>query len=329
MDKELLHSVLPEGQTPETGYAVLESDRIEINLADAIIQVDSGVDLSVKMDSVEIQESASIGLEIPDGMGFDQVDKRYIRPIMYYFSLAFNSPVHPSLFKARVQQESSQRVDIYHPYHSYSENESISRSMIFTDLHVSLEDSLSKWIRDYHDKKVLYELYFGNMYDESMYVEFQFFALSVALETQFNHLIQDVQVVDDDEFNNILKDINEVLPNDEEISERIMNLLKPIGNQPSFKEKITAVFDQYEQVLSPIIDLDKTASEATRERHKIAHGLGTVELVNILPLLQRIDAITSTIFYDKIGLSDSQIQYCVRQRLRDRPVGGSLYEATL
>ena len=140
-----------------------------------------------------------------------------------------------------------------------------------------------------------------------MYLEFEFLSLVIALESYYDHLVSDPHIMDPDAFTEFRQSIADATPAGP-ARERVLNLVRSIGNYPPLSTQLEAVTSEYADILHPFIDVDSVVSEATDIRHKLAHGYAEPENDDMMDLLPRLAVIVDTILYHVIGLNRDHIQ---------------------
>jgi hypothetical protein len=308
-DREKLKEVVDSNQEIEVGYSVAEPDYWESTIGKCKIGLFTGVSRERSGDSTELSEATSISLQPAGDYTFPELREEYVRPLQCYFTMALGKPVHPIEISATYRGEKRSEIKIYPRFTHYDGSiKPDATDFNFRWSDINLGESLQNWFEHSEMANSLHRYYFGHRYNDRMYLEFEFLSLVVALESYHETVVDSPKVIPKKEFKNILEDIEEVLPLDSEIETRVMNLLRPIGNQHPLKTQLNHVLGEYEEMLDSLIDIDKTSSDANTIRNKIAHGYATPDTDKMISCLPNLKAVVDTILLDTIGLQADHIQ---------------------
>ena len=238
--------------------------------------------------------------------------KDYIRPIQNFLALATGEPITPSNVKGYFVHEGERYpTDIsyqvsFSPESSYIKNPD---RLLFRKNDIDFEKAIKNWIQHFADNQTLHNLYFGTRYNEDMFVENNFLSLVIALESYHNDLFPEYRLMKKEEFKELINDIFESIPDGANAKKRIKGLLKSIGNEPSIKDKLKRVFEEYSDSIRSLIENeDQILSNARDLRNDIAHGLSSEhDIDEMLGLAGKLQVVIEIILLKEIGLSFEDI----------------------
>lgn len=298
---------IPEEDEIRSRYGVKEPKKIEIELPDAEVTFFVDTAVSRSLTTTELEDLVRVNIRTDEPQTFPYLNAQYIDPLQRYLALATTTPVQPTDISGTVDEDTQVVVLSNIPSHA-PEDRSVSRvSMLFRPNDVDLKNSLKHWFKNEEEAEYLFDFYFGTLYNSHLFLEHQFLSLAVALESYFSHRYPDFKIMEKDAYRDLRRSIVDDIPDDLEVKERIRNLLRSIGNLPSFKNKLEMVVDGERPVLSLLIDVDETLSNATTIRHDLAHGIGedyTTE--KLVETRYRLQIIIECILLDIAGVEDEQ-----------------------
>lgn len=295
----------PDEDDMQSRYGVKEPKTIEVELPDADVTFFVGTAFSSSLTTTELEDSVSVNISPDNPLTFPELSEQYINPLQRYVALATATPVQPTDISGTVDEDVRIEVLSNIPSHAPEDRSVSPVSMLFRPEDVDLENSLQHWFQNEEEAEYLFNFYFGTLYNSHLFLEHQFLSLAVALESYFSHRHPDFKIMEKDAYRDLRESIVDDIPDDLEVKERIRNLLRSIGNLPSFRNKLEMVVEDERPVLSILIDVDETLSTATTIRHDLAHGLGedytTRELVDTR---YRLQIIIECILLDIAGVED-------------------------
>lgn len=203
----------------------------------------------------------------------------FISRINEYFSFATDDVIHPKSILGIIEREEEvppHKTDIYYrqPQYSAPRTDKRSFSFNFTLDDIDFQESLQSWFDSLGPFETFHDLYFSVLFEEKPHVRYSFLTLIIALESYFNNTVDDVKLMDKDEYSTVWKEAVNEIPDDIPAKDRIQNLLRSgIGNEPSLREKLEYLAREHEEVVSDLIDIETTMKEARDTRHALAHGL--------------------------------------------------------
>ena len=119
----------------------------------------------------------------------------------------------------------------------------------------------------------LHDNYFGTRYNDRMYIHTQFMSMMFALEAYHRRTFPDRQEQMSKKAFNRFRDISlERMPK-VAAWERVANLFRSIGNDPSTGGRLCDITDRHEAMLPESYDINSNLSTIKKVRHNIAHSL--------------------------------------------------------
>lgn len=308
LERDQLNEVVESNRDAHTGYVAMEPKQWCAEIADCKICIFSGVSTERDGDSVKMGESTTVSVEPDSPCTFQELRLKVTRPIWQYFTMALGKPVYPIDISAGSISDTAQ-VEIYPMFSHYDEDLELNiTDFNFRWSDVDLEQSLKDWFEHTEVANSLHSYYFAHRYNDEMYLNFDFLSLVVALESYHESVVDSPKVIPKEEFKDILDDVEGALPSGSEIETRVMNLLRPIGNQYPLKTQLNHVLGEYEEMLDSLIDIESTSSDANTIRNQIAHGYATPDTDKMIDCLPKLQAVIDTILLDAIGLEAGHIQ---------------------
>lgn len=296
------------------GAEIEKNETEEVQLEEAKIQFKIVPSIDTELwESIEFTQQAYFCIENNETAYFDGYRKNYIRPIQHFIALATAEPVTPSDATGHFTHEGERyKVDIFYQVSfspTFTETKN-SEDIPFSKEKVDYEEALHNWFEHARKNATLHNLYFSTRYNKNMFVDNQFLSLVIALESYHNYLFPEYELMEKGEYNELTEELLETIPEDAEAKERIDNLLDSIGNEPSLGDKLQMIFQEYEDVLTDLInDLDQVRKDARDMRHEIAHGLSSErDIHEMQDLADKLQVIIEAILLREIGLNSTVIK---------------------
>ena len=293
-------------ESPESVTAELENAEIKLSITHNVTRK--------RWKAVELTQTAEVTI-IPSGdLPFGEVLNDYARHIQNLLSLALGEPINPETITGVNPSEQDNKekheTDIaYQVPHLVDAPESKHpNKVLFSLSDIEFENALQQWFESARGAQTLHNLYFGTKYNEAMFEENRFLSLAIAIEGYHSHLFADYRLMERGAYDDLCDDIMEMIPDDAEAKERIDGLLRSIGNEPSLRDKIEMVFDEYDCILSELIDVDEVAKRTTDNRHNLAHALDNeVDTAAVGDLARTLQVVVEAILMDTLGLDSDFI----------------------
>lgn len=270
---------VPDGEEDseqiDTVFLVKRTKEVNIDLESAQLTFVLSPGFSTNLQETTLTEGVSMNIRLDNEITYPEFKREYLQPLQRYIALATGAPVQPTSITG-INSSESQRITILTNIPEFAPNDrSVSPVGIsFKPDDVDLEQSIQHWFENESAAEHMFNFYFGTIYNTQLYLEHEFLSLAVALESYFGHKFPDYKLMDSAEYSDLRENIVKEIPDDANAKGRIDNLLRSIGNLPSFRDKLELVVDEFERVVELFMDWDSTLSQVTNIRHDLAHGLG-------------------------------------------------------
>ncbi len=133
-----------------------------------------------------LKQSPFIRVKPHSKIHFNDYHRRISYPLQNFLSLAVGKAVHPLVLKGK-SEEYDEEVFVYYPIRNSSQ---VSRQTYLTDMLFSFQDIsddfdkyLDKWLFKYDQLRPVFNLFFGKIYNDEMYLQHEFLSLIQALES--------------------------------------------------------------------------------------------------------------------------------------------------
>jgi ApeA N-terminal domain 1 len=233
-------------------------------------------------DEMHLRQSISIEIETDQEREFDDLQLRYIRPFQNFLTLATTKPnsiVSVQVYSRHISFEKSDGtgvvetpIEVIFPQRHLEEKSDkvlIPQYMLFTLHDISdFQDTVERWLNVSDELDSVCNLFFGIMYNSSMYLEQEFLNMVQAVESYHRRRMK-----------------NNVLPKSEhkarvrailsEAPDEYRDWLKEIlnySNEPRLKHRLSELFDKVEIVLSSLISSKEEFSKKVADtRNYLTH----------------------------------------------------------
>lgn len=284
-------------------------------LEDAEIKLSVNPDVTQKRwKGIEVTQTAEFTIIPNEELPFGEILDKYARHIQNLLCLALGEPINPGIITGvnPSEQEGKKKHEtdiVYQVAHSTEIPESKHpENLLFNRDEIEFEDALQQWFESAQGAQTLHNLYFGTKFNETMFEENRFLSLAIAIEGYHSYLFPDYRLMERDAYDDLCEEIMETIPDGAEAKDRIDGLLSSIGNEPSLRDKIEMVFDEYDHILSELIDVDGVAKRTTDNRHNLAHALeDSVDTAAVGDLARTLQVVIEAILMDTIGLDSDFI----------------------
>lgn len=297
------------------GAEIQEVDPITAQLDEAEIKV------SVKNNSkkhswkgVELFQTAQITIAPDDELPFGEYLNEYVRHIQHFLSLALGEPLNPDsvigINPSTEEGKEKHKTDIaYQVSHLHDvPDRKHPNKILFSLKDIDFEKAIQRWFDSGRNAQSLHNLYFGTVYNEDMFEENRFLSLAIAIEGFQSYLFPNHRLMPKEPYDELHDDIMDTIPDDSPVRNRIDGLLNSIGHQPSLRDQITMVFDEYDDILADLIDVDDVISRTVKNRHRLAHALEDEFDTSALGSLARtLQVVIEAFLMDEIGLESEFI----------------------
>lgn len=312
-----LESVVPKfpPEYDTFGAEIHEVDPISAQFDEVEIKV------SVKNNSkkhtwkgIELFQTVQITITPEDELPFSEYLNEYVRHIQHFLSLALGEPLNPDtvvgINPSDQEEKEKHKTDIaYQVSHLHDvPDRKHPNKVLFSLSDIDFEEAIQQWFDSARNAQSLHNLYFGTVYNEDMFEENRFLSLAIAIEGFQSYLFPDHRLMPKEPYDELYDDIMNTIPDDSPVRDRIDGLLNSIGHQPSLRDQITMVFNEYDDILPELLDVDDVISRTVKNRHRLAHALeGEFDTAALGSLARTLQVVIEAFLMDEIGLESEFI----------------------
>lgn len=200
-----------EGHLSRLEISYSYPQKVEAQLKDFTISVDYQFAMSGALSEFKLKQTTFLKIETPEPTHFgDYMDTCY--HVQNFLSLAVGRAVYPLSIKAKTKGCQTTLSDgkvmyndifIFYPVRGFPESaKQLSRyDMLFSfqDISADFEKCFKNWFAKSDTLKPVYDLYFGTLYNSSMYLQHEFSSLIQAIET-YHRRTHDGKYLPDSDF---------------------------------------------------------------------------------------------------------------------------------
>jgi len=209
--------------------------------------------------------------------------RKYSRMLQNLLTLAVGDDVsHPLKIQAYIENSKDiKKIDIYYAISGIKDSIMIPQKMLFTYSTISdrFEEFMKNWFDSYENKSLetAFNLYFGTIHNQHLYVDNQFLNYMIALES-FHRSLHKSKYVTDETYEEIKDKLIQTI-------EKISGKLKKEGFKPSMINKLRylheyslakrlkELYKEYKDVIGDIIDNRDTFIATTKDtRNYLIHN---------------------------------------------------------
>jgi hypothetical protein len=261
---------------------------VEIEIDDLSISFDYELSVSNLLPVIKeanLKQTTFIEIEPRERRHFDD----YLNDICYhvqnFLSLAIGIPVYPVIIKGKTEACRWELSDgrtvykdilIFYQVRSLSDlPEKIGSSDMlfpFEDISGDFESCLRNWFRKSEILGPVYDLYFGTVYNPSMYLQHQFLSLIQAIES-YHRRTHGGKYLSDDDYEKVSGTLVEAIPQDvdRDFSESLRQRLK-YHNEFSLRRRLKEILREYGKVADLLIhDRKGFADDVVNTRNFLTH----------------------------------------------------------
>lgn len=293
-------------ESPESVTAELENAEIKLSISSSFTKE--------VYQGIEFTQTAEFTITPDEELPFREVLDKYARHIQNLLCLALGEPINPDTITgvnpSNQDEKDKHKTNIAYqvPHLVEPPDSKHPNKILFSLSDIEFENALQHWFESARGAQTLHNLFFGTKYNESMFEENRFLSLAIAIEGYHSYLFPDYRLMERDAYNDLCDEIIESIPDESDAKDRIEGLLRSIGNHPSLRDKIDMVFDEYDQILSELIDVEEVAKCTTDNRHNLAHALDDgVDSAAVGDLARTLQVVIEAILMDTIELNDEFI----------------------
>jgi ApeA-like protein/HEPN superfamily Apea-like protein len=233
-------------------------------------------------DEMHLRQSISMEIEADREREFDDLQLRYIRPFQNFLTLATTKPnsiVSVQVYSKHISFEKSDRtgvvetpIEVIFPQrHLEAKSDKILLPdyMLFTFHDIAdFQTTVEKWLNVSEELDSVCSLFFGIMYNSSMYLEQEFLNMVQAVESYHRRRMKN-NVLPKDEHKARVRAILSESPG--EYKDWLKEVLN-YSNEPRLKHRLSELFDKTEIILSPLISSkEEFSKKITDTRNYLTH----------------------------------------------------------
>ncbi|AKH98666.1 ApeA N-terminal domain 1-containing protein [Halanaeroarchaeum sulfurireducens] len=290
-------------------------ESVTVELADAEVKLSVTPDFSKKRwQGIELTQTTEITITPEEALPFGEILNGYARHIQNLLSLGLDEPINPNKITgvnpSEQEGKKKHKTDVaYQVSHLGNPPDSKHPNKVLFSLNdIEFEEALLQWFESARSAQTMHNLYFGTKYNEEMFEENRFLSLAIAIEGYHTHLFPSYRLMERDAYDDLYDDIMETIPDEAEAKDRIDGLLRSIGNEPSLRDKIEMVFNEYDEILPELIDVADIAKRTTDNRHNLAHALeDSVDTAAVGDLARTLQVVVEAMLMDTLGLDSDFI----------------------
>jgi hypothetical protein len=186
--------------------------------------------------------------------------------------------------------------------------------MLFTfdDISGQFEAYLQNWFGKAESLKPVYDLFFGTLYNPSMYLESKFLSLIQAIES-FHRRRYGGEYLSDEDYAKVRYDLEKAIPDSVEggFKDSLKSKIK-YGNEFTLRTRLKEFFDEYQENLSEFIE-NKNAfiGEVVDTRNYLTHydkkGKAAIG-EELFPIIQKLKILLEICLLIELGFSSEKIK---------------------
>ena len=287
-------------------------EEIEINFDNFKIIITFNLNFSGdRVKDFNLQQTTFIKFQPDKPIHFTEYLMNYCYHIQNFLSLALQRAINPILITGQIKNQENvdngqkfKDISIYHMIRQFQDsNDTVAPFnvlFLFSDIKENFEEHLKIWFSKFELLKPVYDLYFGTIYNPSMYLEQKFLNFIQALESFHRRLFNDKYVIDE-EFENIYEQLMNSIPSDinRDFRESLIQKLKYL-NEFSLRKRLKEIFNTHKIFLDELIkNPDKFQDDTVNTRNYLIHydkdletkakqGNDLIKLINILNIILEI-----------------------------------------
>jgi hypothetical protein len=162
----------PDGELKELNFNYSSPDKIKVNLGDFCLEIAWELHSNFNLNSCGLKQVAFIKIEPQNSASFDYfLNTCY--SIQNFLSLGLGKATYPVIMEGIYKFPIGERIRIFYSALGENDDKSSIRSdqMLFSysDIDGYLESCLNNWFNKKENLEPVYSLYFGTMYNSSMF----------------------------------------------------------------------------------------------------------------------------------------------------------------
>ncbi len=317
----------PEGHLHKAEISYSYPQKVEAKLENFNISLDYHFAMSGAFSEFKLEQTTFLKIEIHEPTHFDgYMDICYDN--QNFLSLAMGRAVYPLSIKAKTEGCQTTLSDgkvvyndifIFYPIRGFPESaKHLSRyDMLFSfqDISADFEKCFKNWFAKSDTLKPVYNLYFGTLYNSSMYLQHEFSSLIQAIETYHRRTREGKYLPDDDYLNDMYPALIKAIPQtvDQGFRESLKGKLLYL-NEFSLRKRLKEILESCGELTSPLINTKvEFIEDVVNTRNYFTHFDKKLEAKakmgkDLYQLAQKIRFILEICLLKEIGLTDTTIK---------------------
>lgn len=290
--------------------------------------------------AIQLKQTTIIQIESDRSVHFRDYMDDIVDHTQDFFGLAIGQAAYPltivgkskaSITKLNDGETVFNDILIFYKLGSFADLSKIvyAHEMLFTfrDISDNFELYLKNWFKKSEILKPVYELYFGTLYNPSMYLNHQFLSLIQALESYHRRTYAGKYVSDEDYSKLYEKFINVISQNiDPDFRESLCNKMKYL-NELSLRRRLKDLLNKCGNMIEPIISDKDTFIESVKStRDFLTHYDKNLESKSkkgqeLYWLTQRMKFLLEICFLSELGMPDEIIRALIKRNEKYKHIG--------
>jgi len=263
----------------------------------------------------------------------------YQRNVSYHIKnllcLAIGRAVYPLIIKGKTEKYKTKLPNgsVVHNdiliFHSIGTLSELSKKLLpfdvlfsFKDISDNFEKYLKNWLAKSKVLQPVYDLYFGTLYNPSMYLQHEFLSLIQALES-YHRRIHDGKYLSDDDYAQIYRTLIKAIPQevDNNFRESLKQKLK-YHSEFSLRKRLKEILEKCRDVINLLIhDNESFIEDVVNTRNYLTHYDRNLEMKakdgqELNQLIQKLKFILEICFLIEIEMSMETIKALVSRNQR-------------
>ncbi len=291
----------------------------------------NGLSWSLVQKEVSIKQKTYIKIDSSEERSYEEYTKK-IYHIQNFLTLGIMEPLYPLAIEGTTEANRVMRKDVIHYppvdifytpiYIPTKAKPLLPQDMLFTfrDISEQFENFLQNWFGKAELLKPVYDLFFGTLYNPSMYLEFQFLSLIQAIES-FHGRRYGGEYLSDEDYKVVYDALVTAIPDGGDLKDRLKEYLK-YGNKFSLRTRLKKIFAGYQENLSEFIEnknafIEKvviTRNYLTHYDEKLKEKVALGEELD--PLIQKLKILLEICLLTELGFSSKKIKSLLSRNRR-------------
>ena len=320
----------------EVRYSLPE--KVEAKLSNLNISFDYNFTLGGdRIKEVMLKQTMFIKIEPYNPVHFDDYQKDICYHIQNFLSLAIGRPVSPLIIKGKTNACTTKLSDgrVVNTeiliFYSTKDFPNLSKKLnpfdmlfSFRDISDNFEKYLMNWFVKSEFLQPVYDLYFGTLYNPSMYLHHEFLSLIQALES-YHRRVDGGKYVSDDDYIQIYKSLVSVIPQelDNDFKESLKQKLK-YHNEFSLRKRLKEILNKCGDVGNLLIhDNERFVEDVVTTRNFLTHYDKSIEMKaktdqDLYKLVQEMKFVLEIVFLIELDVGVETIKALASKNQRYR-----------